>query len=387
MEGAMKYLVALLLTLILAGCANSPLAIKRENFLRDDVFQPPQAVIDSRAVFQINEEMRQYLRGEIALQLRNKGAARGLYDALYSKRQLQLEYDAVQTRTASEAFAARRGNCLSLVIMTAAIAKELGMYVYYQRVASEENWFLKGDIFFTGGHVNLSLGRKRQGIHFDYDLGNILTIDFTPLAEGVTQRTWRLDEATIISMYMNNRAAETLAEGNVNDAYWWVREAIRQDGDFLAAYNTLAVIYRRSGHAELAEPILQYVLKREPDNTHALSNLTVVLKDLGRVTEMAEASQKLKGLMPYEPYHFFKLGQSAMRERNFRVARDMFAREVNRQPYNAEFHYWLASAHFALSEKDQALRHLSIAIDTSHSVQERGIYAAKLDKIRSIEVH
>jgi Tfp pilus assembly protein PilF len=386
----MKYLVSLVLALILAGCAGcatSPLATKRENFLRDEIFQPPQAVIDSNAVFQVNDEMRQYLRGEIALQLRNKGAARGLYDALYSKRQLQLEYDAVQTRTASEAFAARRGNCLSLVIMTAAIAKELGMYVYYQRVESEENWFLKGDIFFSGGHVNLSLGRKRQGIHFDYDLGNLLTIDFTPLAEGMTQRTSRLDEATIISMYMNNRAAETLAAGNVNDAYWWAREAIRQDGDFLAAYNTLAVIYRRSGHAELAESILRYVLNREPENTHALSNLTVVLRELGRVTELAEASQKLKSLVPYEPYHFFKLGQTAMRERNFRTARDMFAREVNRQPYNAEFHYWLASAHFALNEKDQALRHLSIAIDTSHSVQERGVYAAKLDKIRAAEIH
>ena len=81
--------------------------------------------------------MRRYARTEIAAQANRKGRHRALIDALYSKHQLRLEYDTVITRNASEAFDARAGNCLSLVIMTAAFAKELGLMVEYQKVLVE----------------------------------------------------------------------------------------------------------------------------------------------------------------------------------------------------------------------------------------------------------
>ena len=61
---------------------------------------------------------------------------------LYKRQKLGLEYDATSTRTASEAYAARAGNCLSLVIMTSAFAKALGLPVYYQRVFVDESWKL-----------------------------------------------------------------------------------------------------------------------------------------------------------------------------------------------------------------------------------------------------
>jgi hypothetical protein len=40
-----------------------------------------------------------------------------------------IEYDSTVTRTAAQTYAARAGNCLSLVIMTAAFAEELGLRV------------------------------------------------------------------------------------------------------------------------------------------------------------------------------------------------------------------------------------------------------------------
>jgi len=40
-----------------------------------------------------------------------------------------LEYESRVTRNASETYAARMGNCLSLVIMTAAFARKVGMRI------------------------------------------------------------------------------------------------------------------------------------------------------------------------------------------------------------------------------------------------------------------
>ena len=94
-----------------------------------------------------------------------------------------------------------------------------------------------------------------------------------------------IDERRVLAMYLNNRAAEFMAAGDLATAYWWAREAIVQSPSFLTAYNTLAVVYRRHGNSREAEPVLRYVLEREPGNTQAMSNLVVVLADLGRREE------------------------------------------------------------------------------------------------------
>jgi tetratricopeptide (TPR) repeat protein len=378
----MKYIFALLWALLLAGCATTSPPMVKGELLHDELFAAPSKPIDAGAVFRISDEMRLFLQQDFAKQPHSKGYAQSLYDALYDQKKLKLEYDASETRTASEAFAARSGNCLSLVIMTASLAKELGMFVFYQGVSVEENWLRKGDVYFSSGHVNITLGRTRPYIRDGFNTGDLLTIDFSPLSADSMQFPWRLEESTIIAMYMNNRAAEIIAEGRIAEAYWWAREAIRHDEKFMPSYLSLGVIYRRSGHANHAEAVLRNVLLREPDNVSALANLTIVLSDLGRNAEIAEISQRLKRLAPFEPYHFYALGQEAMREKNYLLARDMFAREVNRQPYNHEFHFALALAHIALGERQKAVRHLSIARETSVTPKEQGIYAAKLNRIR-----
>ena len=102
----------------------------------DHLFVAATERISADDVFALSDEMKRYLDTEIAGQIRAKGSRQGLFDALYSKGQLKLEYDSVMTRNAAQAFAARSGNCLSLVIMTAAFAKEMGLPVRYQRASS-----------------------------------------------------------------------------------------------------------------------------------------------------------------------------------------------------------------------------------------------------------
>jgi Tfp pilus assembly protein PilF len=380
-----KLSIALLVVALLAGCASMSGTTSTRALLRDDLFPPLTEPIHAEAIFRVSDEMKLFLRRDFPAQARGKGQAQGLYDALYDQRMLKLEYDATQTRSASEAFAARSGNCLSLVIMTSALAKTLGMDVYYQGVDVEDNWLRKGDMFFSSGHVNITLGRRRPHVREGFDNGDLLTVDFTPLSADAEQRPRRLDEATIIAMYMNNRAAEILTEGQPEQAYWWAREAILRDEKFLPAYLTLGVIYRRGGHALQAETVLRAVLAREPNNISALTNLMVVLQAAQHNEEVTAITKRLQQLMPYAPYHFFTIGQTAMRERNFLRAREMFAKEVNRQPYNHEFHFWLALAHLALDEREKAQRHLTVALDTSTTRAEQGLYAAKLHRLLSNE--
>ena len=65
-----------------------------------------------------------------------------------------------RTKNAAATFATRTGNCLSLVIMTAAFAKELGVPVRYQAAYLDETWSRTGNLLIASGHVNVTLARR-----------------------------------------------------------------------------------------------------------------------------------------------------------------------------------------------------------------------------------
>ena len=152
----------LLACAVLSACASQAGTQTHPGHLFNDaVFQARSTPVDID-VFALNEAMRRFLQREIGPQLRRNGRLEGLIDALQNRAQLKLEFDSSVTRTAAEAFDLRTGNCISLVIMTAALARELGLPVYYQRVYADETWSRDGDILFRSGHVNLIL-RQRPG--------------------------------------------------------------------------------------------------------------------------------------------------------------------------------------------------------------------------------
>lgn len=374
---------SLAVALLLANCTTIEKSAPTTKFFNDHLFAPPTERIHRDDVFAVNDEMRRYLATNIGDQLRRKGPHQGLFDALYSQNQLKLEYDSVRTRNAQEAFAARSGNCLSLAIMTGALAKEMGIGVRFQRVFVEQDWSRSNGIYFSSGHVNLTLGKTLSEGPFRYGQSHLLTIDFYPLSENARQHAYAINENTIIAMYMNNRAAESLVAGEVDNAYWWAREAIRQDPSLLMAYNTLGVIYRHHKNLSEAESVLNYVLAREPDNLPVMSNLAVVFNNQGRTEESRALTLKVANMQPYPPFHFFNLGQVAMRDGNFRVAKDLFAKEVSRAAHHSEFHFWLASAYVGLGEIREAQKHLVLANEYSATPKERALYSAKLERIKS----
>jgi tetratricopeptide (TPR) repeat protein len=358
--------------------------VRTEALFADRLFAPPTERISGDDVFALSAEMQRFLEADIGGQLARKGAREALIDAIYSRGQLRIEYDSVLTRNAAQAFAARAGNCLSLVVMTAAFARALELPVQFQSVSVDEAVSRNRDLQFYIGHVNLTLGTRDPALGLKpRSVPDLMTVDFLPPQQTAGLRTRPIGEHTIVAMYMNNRAAEALAHERVDDAYWWARAAIAQDPTFLSTYNTLGVVYRRHGHPADAERVLAYALARDPKNTHVMSNLIRALDDLGRTADARELTRRMHELDPDPPFSHFKPGLQAMRDGNFRVARDLFAKEVDRSPYYHEFRFWLANAYAGLGDMERARREMALALEYSTSRRDQDLYAAKLDRIRS----
>jgi tetratricopeptide (TPR) repeat protein len=347
-----------------------------------DLFAAPSEKIGTDDVLEVSDAMRRYLTVDIADQIRSKGPMVGLVDALYRRAQLKLEYDAATTRTAAEAFDARSGNCLSLVLMTAALAHEMKLTVRYQSAYLEETWSRNGNLLFASGHVNVTLGRRLVDVNTRRDI-NPWTIDFLPAEDLRSLRMRDIDENTVLAMYANNRAAEALARGRLDDAYAWTVEALRKDPAFMNSYNTLGVVYLRHNDLALAERTFGYVLEREPKNTRALANIAETYTRLDRAADAAAARTRLAAIESVPPFHFFNLGLDAARQSDWRTARDFFAREVARADYYHEFHFWLGLADWQLGDVGQARKHLQLALDNSTTRGQYDLYAAKLAWLQS----
>jgi Tfp pilus assembly protein PilF len=184
---------------------------------------------------------------------------------------------------------------------------------------------------------------------------------------------------------MNNRAVEALVRGHIDDAYWWAREAIVQSPDLLMPYNTLGAIYRRHGNPREAEAVLASVLQRDPNYIQAMSNMILVLNDLGRGPEAQRMAGRLKQIDPEPAFSHFNMGLVAMQDGNAQSAKESFAKEVARAPEYHEFHFWLAQAYFNLGEIGPAQEHLTIAMKSSTTSRDHDLYSAKLQRLKTLQ--
>jgi Flp pilus assembly protein TadD len=381
----MKRFAALLTSLLafqlLTGCATVAPPPPPPQLFHDELFGQPDADIGADQIFALTDEMKKYAQA-LAFSRAKREPQLILFDALYKRDQLQLEYDSTMTRNAAQTFQARRGNCLSLVVMTAAMAREMDMTVQYQAVTTDETWSRSGNLYFASGHVNLVLGKPRMKDVHSVEPNQFMVVDFEPPAETKNLVTIPISENRIIAMFMNNRAAESLARKELNRAYWWARKATVADPTFFSPYNTLAIVYQHHGNLQHAEAALRYAQALQPNNTIAMFNLVQVLDNLGRPLEAAALREELARLDPYPPFHYFNLGQQAMKDGDYKKARQLFAREVDRAPYYHEFHFWLAVASYYLGDMKTADKHMKLAMDNSTTRSDHDLYAAKLDRLK-----
>lgn len=370
----------LVMLALLCACTHAPVvqAPSQGSLFNDKLFKARSDEFKPESVFDITPAMRSFIKNEFLADKQTHNATQTLFNALYDKGQLKLEYDSTYTRNAIEAFEAKSGNCLSLVLMTSAFAKELGLMVRYQTVHTPENISRDERTIYYSSHLNIVLGKA--GL-YDSTNGSSMVIDFLTPKDAGKQRATVVKEQTVLSMYMNNRAVEELQAKRLDSAYWWAKRAIMNDPAFLPAYNTLGVIYDRHGNLPEAERVLRHALALDSTNHALLNNLSSVALKLGDNNEAKRLQQLLRQVSPRPPFYYFDLGIAALNTKDFRSARDYFTQEVRRAELNAEFHYWLAVAHIGLKEVSSARKHLIIAKENALTTKEQALYTAKLREL------
>ncbi len=196
----------------------------------------------------------------------------------------------VPSLTEAQLWQEKRGDCLSLTLLTYAVTQALGIPAYMQEVRVPPVIDRRGGVDFINGHVNVFI-LNSSAVQINgrsFDSGGIV-IDFEPQV-GSRQSGVALSEGAIAARYYNNRASEYLLQHDFDRAYTYYRAAIRSDHQFAAAYGNLAQLYAQHGLAPSAERLLRHAIALNGSSEAPLHALHKLLRAQGRDVEATQVA-------------------------------------------------------------------------------------------------
>lgn len=188
-----------------------------------------------------------------------------------------------------------------------------------------------------------------------------------------------LDENEYLAMYFENLSAEALAEGLIDNAYWYALEALHYVPKHAPAINTMAVIQRRTGQIATAEALYRYGIAHAEEKLTLMKNYLRLLEESGREKEAQAVRLQLERMDDPSPYHWYQLARSTYENGEYREAIRYYKKALSIAPYLHEAYLGIALSHYELGQLENSQQALVSAYTEAPKLSMRNLYQAKLE--------
>lgn len=296
-----------------------------------------------------------------------------LVEFMFDPAGLALQYDDEVTRTVAETLRAGKGNCLSFTLTFVELAREAGLHAYIQEFDRALVWYRHDDMIFHTSHVNAGVRLLQNEYTVDFDRNIRLTVRNRPKV---------ISAERALAHFYNNRGAELMADGRLQEAGAYFARAGTLDPSYAATWNNLGVLRARSGDEAGAERAYLTALEHDAEHTSALSNIAAMYRAAGDDARADGFERRLDAIRRYDPFHYFVLGTKQEMRGEYAAARDHFRRAIRLHPGDHEFHFALARTYFHLGDTRRAARALTRARELASDRGTADRYRMKLDALR-----
>ncbi len=342
---------------------------------RSDVTSTPIPTLESLMALtpeQI-EDLHQFVRREdIASLPKNKQVSAYLIAKL-----VNFNYEG-KNHSASIALEKGSGNCMTLALLSYAIAKEMDVKVVFQVMHTPPMLLeVTSDLAVTSDHVRTFLYEDdSDNKGFAFSGRSYVVLDY--FLDRYDRGGKKVDEQQFIGMLYRNLAADALLDGALNRAYSLLKMGTQYTQEYAPLLNMLAIVHRRAGDDETAKQFYQYGLNVSESKITLLNNYHYLLTMNGELEAAERVKSQLLALEDSSPYSWYLMGKEALDEGDNQSAKIYLKKFLYNTPYYHRAYFDLAKAQYALGESAAAKSSLSQALSYAELPESQRQYQAKL---------
>lgn len=309
----------------------------------------PEEIARPEAIMHVSEAMKAFVHEHISMETTRLDRLNRLLDLLVSEDKFGFRYEYDKTLTAEEAFEQRCGNCLTFSILTAALARELDLDVYFNSVETTPAWETLGDLVTEEYHMNL-LAR----VGADY-----YVVELLPYFRNLTIRAETQADSVAFGRYYNNLGVWAISENKPQLAEAYFKQAIRVDLTCHPAWRNLGALKRMQGAWKEAKICLERAAAIRPKSDIIYQMLAQTCTDLGEMTKAAHYEKLMEDYRKSNPMYHFAVGQKSMIAGDLKEAKRHLKKAISLNPDCHYFYYALACVY----EREHDYSHMREALE------------------------
>jgi len=333
-------------------------------------------------VFSIDQAMLTMVETQLLPERDIRRRARKLLMHLFAKENLALAYQSTANLTAIDSYHNQKANCMSLTIMAFALAKAAKLNVKFQEVKIPEYWVRNGQYNMLTGHVNLVVTEPKDVSKMVIFGNDIIEIDFDPFVVKKSFPKKIAKKSTVLAMFYNNKGAQALVKHNFDLAYAYFKQATLIEPSFSSAWGNLGILYKMNGNLALAENVYRYAVTIDKDNLTALTNLTLLLKEQGAMSEVKLIEHQLHKKRINNPYYHALLADEAFFNSKNQLALKHYKKAIKLDDTIHEFYFGLARVYYQINDMVRAKSAIKKAIVFNKVNSTEQKYIAKLNFLK-----
>lgn len=226
-----------------------------------------------------------------------------------------------------------RGNCMTLALLTSALARLAGIEVGYQLVYQEPLIDYSNSIFITSSHIRTYLYQAAdQPKAGEWIVRRAaLVIDYFPDSGQLKGAT--ISQQRFYAMLYNNLAADALLQGNTDQAFHLSQTALQKDNSYSPAVNMIALMYHRKGAIAEARLWFNYGMQLTDNQITLLTNYRDLAKKINDQPLLEKINQQLLNNEDDNPYAWLALAIDAERNQQMEQAKRYYKKLLEKAPY------------------------------------------------------
>ncbi|MBD3586321.1 hypothetical protein HHX48_11285 [Salinimonas sp. HHU 13199] len=292
------------------------------------------------------------------------------------------------THNATEAAILDNGNCLSLAVITAALASVADIDLKFQKMNSPPVYKKQGDIMMLSSHVRTKAYNtvNKEG-RDDGSFPKVLVpasviIDYFPSYGNVKGEY--VSQDAVSAMFYRNKVAVALVDNHVSKAFWLADKALKLAPNDPENVSAMAVVLRRLDKQDEAEQLYQQAIAHDITDITLLSNYLSLLSRQGREQEAAEVGELLLHQNDENPYSWITLASEHIDRRELKKAQYFLDKAKQLAPYLDDVYREQARCFFLQEKLDEAHQALTKAHQLAWDDRSRALYMAKQTALESL---